>query len=400
MSEDRVIVFDTTCRDGKQAAGRNHGPDDTVAIAHQLRHLGVDVMEAGFAISSEDDFACVSQVASKVPIRTCSLARASAEDIEYAARALQNALLPPRIHVVIATSELHLKYKLKISRDEVLERVYQSVTLARRYVDDVQFSAEDASRSDRAYLAEVVRIAIAAGARTINLPDTVGFWMPEEAADLITYIRCAVPEVDELDVVLSVHCHNDLGCAVANTLSGVAAGARQIEGTINGIGERTGNADLASVIMALNVRHDYYGVSTGIDPSELCHTAELVSRMTHCPIPDTQPVVGKRAFAHASGIHGDGALKLAETYEIIPPASVGWKHERFPLVSQSGRASLRARLRQIGYQVGDNTMPEVYDAFLKVASTVLVVEDDDLRRIMQSCNIAHERDADPLSLLT
>lgn len=375
---DYVTFFDTTCRDGKQAAGNHHGVTATVRIAHQLATLGVDIMEAGFAASSAEDFACIKAVADEVPIRTASLARATESDIQAAARALENAQLPPRLHIVIATSDIHLAHKLQLSREAVLERIGTMVTMARQYVDDVQFSAEDASRSDRAFLANAASVAVAAGASTINLPDTVGYLMPTEYGEMIRDVANALPSVQRGTTTLSVHCHNDLGCAVANTLAGIVGGARQVECTVNGIGERAGNADLASIAMALKIRYDHYQAHTSLQHQELCRTAMLVSQAIGKPTPDTQPVVGKNAFAHASGIHGDGVIKHAGTYEIMRPADVGWEHEPFPLVPQSGRASLRRRLERLGLQCEPPMLEALYRQFLTLASEVKVVDDQHL----------------------
>jgi 2-isopropylmalate synthase len=385
MKKDTVRFLDTTCRDGKQAPGNNHSPADTLRIAQRCADLGIDVFEAGFASSSEDDFLSVSHVAKRVPgITVCSLARALDSDIEMSARALENAISPPRLHTFIATSDIHLKHKLKMSRSEALEKAVMAVLCARRYVDDVQFSAEDATRTDPSYLAEVVREVILAGARTVNLPDTVGYAMPTEIASMVRNIITTVKEVSEYGVTIAVHCHNDLGFATANTLMGIVAGARQVECTVNGIGERAGNTHYAEVVMALSARADYYAVGHAIDTKKIGDTARLVSSVINKPIPDTLPIVGEHVFAHGAGIHQHGAMANEQVYEIMSPADVGWNAERFPLSSQSGRHGLRARLQRLGYEVTDDKLHLYYQQFLVVASAKVLVTDADLHTLVRS----------------
>lgn len=385
MKKDNVCFFDTTCRDGKQAPGNNHGPVDTVRIAQACAEMGIGVFEAGFASSSSVDFDSVSMVAKQVPgIVVCSLARALNSDIEVSARALENAITPPRLHTFIATSDIHLESKLGISRDQALDKAVKAVQFARRYVDDVQFSAEDATRTGLDYLAEVVREVILAGARTVNLPDTVGCAMPSEIASMINHIITAVEEVREYGVTIAVHCHNDLGFATANTLAGIVAGARQVECTVNGIGERAGNTHYAEVVMALSTRADYFGVGHNVDAKKIGNMARLVSEVINKPVPDTLPIVGEHVFAHGAGIHQHGVCANRQVYEIMSPEDVGWEAERFPLSSQSGRHGLQARLERLGYEVNNDLLPCYYQQFIEVASTKVLVTDDDLHALVQS----------------
>jgi 2-isopropylmalate synthase len=385
--QDTVLVFDTTCRDGKQAPGNNHSPEDTVRIAKQAAHLGVSVFEAGFAASSDADFESVSRVAKEVAgITVCSLARAHIVDIQTTARAFDKALRSPRLHTFIATSDIHLEHKLKLSRDQALAKAVQSVELACSYCEDVQFSAEDATRTDFEYLKVVVREVILAGARTINLPDTVGYALPSEIESMVTQVITQVPEVAEYNVVISVHCHNDLGFATANTLAGIQAGARQVECTINGIGERAGNTHYAEVVMALQTRASHFGVEHSINLSEIGNTARLVSSIVKKPIPDTLPIVGEHVFAHGAGIHQHGVLSHSSVYEIMSPGSVGWQAEQFPLSSQSGRHGLQQRLSILGYAVSSNQLDSVYQDFLLIANTKVLVTNADLYSLIKASN--------------
>ncbi len=384
MCKDTVSFFDTTCRDGKQAPGNNHGPSDTVRIARLASQMGISVFEAGFAASSSLDFESVSRTASEVSgIIVCSLARTLEQDIIASARALENAVTSPRLHTFIATSDLHLLYKLRLSRDEALEAAVHAVSQARTYVDDVQFSAEDATRTDPQYLAAVVREVILAGARTINLPDTVGYATPSEIAAMVTNILENVPEVREYKVTLSVHCHNDLGLATANTLAGVKAGARQVECTVNGIGERAGNTHYAEVLMALVTRSDYFGISHNLDTKVIGQMAQLVSTVIGKNIPDTLPIVGEHVFAHGAGIHQHGVLTNPLVYEIMSPELVGWIAERFPLSSQSGRHGLERRLQVLGYTLTASALGDCYKDFLKLAETKVLVSDADLHTLFR-----------------
>ncbi len=382
--ENRVFVFDTTARDGKQAPGNQFGPEETVLLAQQLAKMGVDMMEAGFPISSPSDFAAVQSVATRVPgIRCCALARARQEDIDAAGRALNGALEPPRIHVFIASSDEHIRAKFKKSPEEVIDMTVAAVKLARTYVDDVEFSPEDASRTGFAFLKRIVHAAVEAGANTINIPDTVGYAVGNEFGNMIRRLISEVPSITERNVVISVHCHNDLEHAVANALAGLHAGARQVECTINGIGERAGNAHMASMVMSLHRREDYFGLHTGIRTQELGPTARLLSQILNKPIPDALPIVGKNVFAHGSGIHQDGVAKSRATYEIMQPEDVGWNGEMFPLTSQSGRRGLSERLSALGYTLDTEALSAFYDRFIEFAGTVVSVHDTDVHLLMQ-----------------
>ena len=380
--KDEVQFFDTTGRDGKQAPGNNHSPADTLRIARQVADLGVSVFEAGFAASSSADFESVQLVATQVPeLVCCSFARALQADIDVAAKALATAK-HPRVHTFIATSDLHLQYKLQMSRSEAIDRAVMAVARAKDLVGDVQFSAEDATRSDIDYLKLMVREVILAGVRTINLPDTVGYAQPHEIAELVGRIINEVSEVHEYGVVVSVHCHDDLGLATANSLAGIKAGARQVECTVNGIGERAGNTHYAEVVMALETRADYFGVQHRIDTQKIAQTAKLVSSIVGKPTPDTLAIVGEHVFAHGAGIHQHGMLQHPMMYQIMLPETVGWKAEQFPLSAQSGRHGLQKRLALLGYQVTGNALAVTYQHFIEVAVAKVLVTDDDLHDMM------------------
>ena len=395
IDKDKVIFFDTTSRDGKQSPGCGHTPNDTVVLAHQLAKMRVDVMEAGFSISSPDDFSAVKRVAEEVSgIRCCALARALTKDIEVAARSLENAINLPRIHTFIATSEMHMKTKLRMSRSAVIESAVSAVSKAKSYVEDVQFSAEDACRSDPKFLAEVIHEVIIAGARTINIPDTVGYAVGSEMGDIISYLLREVPSISEKGVVLSVHCHNDLEQAVANSLLGLKSGARQVECTINGIGERAGNTHLASVAMALITRRDYFNLNVDINPSEICPTARLVSSIINKQVSDTLPIVGRNVFKHSSGIHQHGMIKGRKTYEIILPEDVGWSGEVFPLTGHSGKTGIAKRLHYIGYETDKELIGRFYGKFIKVAKRKKFVYNNDLHIIMQEIVARHSATMD------
>ncbi len=351
MSSDHVVFFDTTLRDGEQSPGCSMTTQEKLTMAHSLEDLGVDIIEAGFAMASEGDFAAIATITQAIrKPRIASLARAKTEDIEMAARALQFADRS-RIHVFLASSDLHLEYKLKISRAEALDLCGESVRLARSLCDDVEFSPEDATRSERDFLVEMVRIAVEAGATTINMPDTVGYSTPEEYGQMFREVRERVPAINEKGVVLSSHCHDDLGLAVANSLAAIQAGARQVECTINGIGERAGNAALEEIAAAVYVRGDRYGVSTGIKLDQLYPTSEVLGQLiTFKPSPN-KAVVGANAFAHESGIHQHGMLANPLCYEIMTPALVGVAKTHLVLGKHSGSAALRHRLEQLGFTV-------------------------------------------------
>ena len=379
--DDRVLIFDTTLRDGEQSAGAAMTVEEKVEIARQLERLNVDVIEAGFPISSPGDFEAVQRIAREVrkPI-IAALARANAADVERAAEAIKDAA-HPRIHVFISSSDEHIQHQMNKNREEVVEMAAASVAIARKHVDDVEFSPMDSSRTDRGFLAHMVKAAVDAGATTINIPDTVGYSVPEEFARLITYLREQVPELGE-SVRLSVHCHDDLGMSVANSLAAVAAGARQVEGCINGIGERAGNTALEEVVMALRTRPDYFGVDSGVDATQLFNTSRLVSQVSGFAVQPNKAIVGRNAFRHASGIHQDAVLKKATTFEIINPTDVGVPRSELVLGKLSGRHGLKARLEELGYSPSDAEMGKIYEAFTVIADKKREVMDRDLIALM------------------
>jgi 2-isopropylmalate synthase len=375
---NQVFFFDTTLRDGEQSPGCSMTTQEKLTMAHALEDLGVDIIEAGFAMASEGDFAAIATITQAIrKPRIASLARAKKEDIEMAARALQFAERA-RIHVFLASSDLHLEYKLKISRQEALDQTGESVRLARSLADDVEFSPEDATRSDRNFLVEMVRIAIEAGATTINMPDTVGYSTPEDYGQLFREVRERVPAIDELGIILSSHCHDDLGLAVANSLASIAAGARQVECTINGIGERAGNAALEEIAAALYVRGDRYGVTSGLNLNQLYPTSQVLGQLiTFRPSPN-KAIVGDNAFAHESGIHQHGMLANPLCYEIMTPALVGVAHNHLVLGKHSGRAALRNRLEQLGYSLTRDELQHTYYRFVALADRKKNIYDYDL----------------------
>ncbi len=363
MSTDRVYIFDTTLRDGEQSPGCSMTTPEKLRMARKLVELGVDILEAGFPIASEGDFEAVRRVAAEFPeARVAALARACRLDIERAAKSLDGAKRP-RIHTFIATSDIHLKYKLHKTREQVLEEAAKAVELARSYVDDVEFSAEDATRTDPDYLEQVSLACIDAGATTINLPDTVGYSIPSEHGALIGRMVKAF----QGRAIVSVHCHDDLGLAVANSLAAVQAGARQVECTINGIGERAGNCSLEEIVMAMKVRHDVLPYETGINTRELYPASQLLSELiTFGPQPN-KAIVGENAFAHEAGIHQDGYLKERTTYEIMTPDEVGVPASRLVLGKHSGRHALNERCRDLGYRLSKEELNLVYQRFIAVA---------------------------------
>jgi len=373
-----VVIFDTTLRDGEQSPGCSMTTQEKLSMAHALEELGVDIIEAGFAMASEGDFAAIATITQAIRTpRITSLARAKREDIEMAARALEHADRA-RIHVFLASSDLHLEYKLKMSREQALTQAGESVRQARALVDDVEFSPEDATRSDRDFLVEMVRVAIEAGATTINMPDTVGYSTPEEYAAMFREVRQRVPAVDVQGIILSSHCHDDLGLAVANSLAAVQAGARQVECTINGIGERAGNAALEEVAAALYVRADYYGASTGLKINKLYPTSQTLAQLiTFGPSPN-KAIVGANAFAHESGIHQHGMLANPLCYEIMTPQSVGAASTNLVLGKHSGRAALRHRIEQLGYTLDREELQHTYYRFVALADRKKNIYDQDL----------------------
>jgi 2-isopropylmalate synthase len=378
MTSEHVVFFDTTLRDGEQSPGCSMTTQEKLTMAHALEDLGVDVIEAGFAMASEGDFAAIATITQAVrkPCIT-SLARTKTEDIEMAARALQFADRA-RIHVFLASSDLHLEYKLKITRQEALDLTGESVRLARSLADDVEFSPEDATRSDRNFLVEMVRVAVEAGATTINMPDTVGYSTPEEYGQMFREVRERVPAIDEQGIVLSTHCHDDLGMAVANSLAAVRAGARQVECTINGIGERAGNAALEEIAAALFVRRDHYGVTNSIKMESLYPASQVLGQViTFKPSPN-KAVVGANAFAHESGIHQHGMLANSLCYEIMTPSLVGAPATHLVLGKHSGRAALRHRLEQLGFTLTREELQQTYYRFVALADRKKNIYDQDL----------------------
>ena len=390
MSE-KVAVFDTTLRDGEQAAGTRLGSREKLTVARQLARLNVDVIEAGYPASSPEDFAAVQLISREVEgPAVCALSRAVASDIEACGRALAHAKRP-RIHTGIGVSDIHIMGKFRDEKygttmEEKKARIVQmaadAVKLARQYADDVEFYAEDAGRSDPEYLYQMLEAAIAAGATVVNIPDTTGYAMPEQYGCLIAGIRARVPNIDR--AAISVHCHNDLGLAVANELAGVRNGARQVECTINGIGERAGNAALEEVVMALRTRGDYFGLDTGVDAREFRRTSRLVSDMLGILVPPNKAVVGSNAFAHSSGIHVDGVLKSRDTYEIMRPEDVGCEESRVVLTARTGRHGLRDRLEKLGYALSQEELDLTYQRFLTVADKKQEVFDEDLVAILHN----------------
>ena len=381
-SPNHVFFFDTTLRDGEQSPGCSMTTQEKLTMAHALEDLGVDIIEAGFAMASEGDFAAIATITQAVrKPKIASLARAKTEDIEIAARALQFAQRP-RIHVFLASSDLHLEYKLKMSRQQALDQAAESVKLARTFVDDVEFSPEDATRSDRDFLIDIVRTAIEAGATTINMPDTVGYTTPEEYGQMFREVRERIPAVDAEGIILSSHCHDDLGLAAANSLAAIQAGARQVECTINGIGERAGNAALEEIAAALHVRSERYGVDTSIKLDQLYPASQVLGQIiTFRPSPN-KAIVGANAFAHESGIHQHAMLANPLCYEIMTPSLVGVSRTNLVLGKHSGRAALRHRLEQLGYTLSREELQQTYYRFVALADRKKNIYDQDLIGIL------------------
>src|ERR1700704_3766648 len=377
----RITVFDTTLRDGEQSPGCSMNHQEKLRLAHQLDRLGVDIIEAGFPIASDGDFAAVQATAAAIrrPI-IAGLARACTPDIERAWQALKGAA-QPRIHVFLATSDIHLQYKLKISRQQCLEQARDSVRLAKSLCADVEFSPEDATRTDHEFLYQVLDSVVEAGATTLNIPDTVGYSMPAEFGELIQSIRRRVRGVE--NVTISAHCHNDLGLAVANSLAAIAAGARQVECTINGIGERAGNASLEEIVMAARVRPDRYAYKTGVVSEQLFPASQLLSEITGVPVQPNKAIIGRNAFAHEAGIHQDGMLKNALTYEIMTPQSVGVPDSKLVLGKHSGRHALAMRCQQLGYEFDRRALDDIYRRFVRLADKIKHVEDHHLLELIR-----------------
>ena len=375
-SKDRVYIFDTTLRDGEQSPGASMTLEEKLQIAELLDYMGVDVIEAGFPVASNGDFEAVSEVAKVVKnAQVCGLSRASEKDIDRAAEAVKFAA-HPRIHTFISTSPVHMKHKLQMEPEQVLEAISFSVNRARQHTDNVEWSPEDATRTDRDFLCFSVEAAIKAGATTINIPDTVGYTMPQEYFEIISMLRNNVSNIDK--VILSTHCHNDLGLAVANSLAGVQAGARQIECTINGLGERAGNAALEEIVMALNVRGDLMPEWTQIKTTELARASKLVSSVTAFPVQYNKAIVGQNAFAHESGIHQDGMLKNNQTYEIMTPESVGISKSALVMGKHSGRHAFKDKIKSLGYEISDNQMQVAFGRFKDLADKKKHIFDEDI----------------------
>jgi 2-isopropylmalate synthase len=380
LPENKVYIFDTTLRDGEQCPGASLRNDEKLQIARKLAALNVDIIEAGFPFSSPGDFESVKQIATEIKGPTiCGLSRATPQDIDATWDAVKCAE-KPRIHTFIGTSDIHIQAKFKKTREEILNIARDMVSYAASKCPDVEFSAEDAGRTDPFFLYRVIEAVIDAGARTVNIPDTVGYTIPDEFGRLIKGIMTNVPNVDK--AIISVHCHNDLGMATANSITGVQNGARQVECTINGIGERAGNAAMEEVVMALRVRPEYFeGVYTDIDPSHFAEISRMVSELTSMPVQYNKAIVGRNAFAHESGIHQDGFLKGRATYEIMEPAWIGLSESLLPLGPRSGRAALKSRMEKLGFTVTDEQLPALFDAFKHLADEQKRVEDDDLKRL-------------------
>ncbi len=385
MKNDRILIFDTTLRDGEQCPGASMNLREKLEIARQLARLKVDVIEAGFPVTSEGDFSSVHTIAREVkgPI-IAGLARCVTKDIDAAGAAVKPAGKRGRIHVFLATSKIHREFKLGKAQDEIVRLAIEGVRHAKSYVEDVEFSPEDGSRTEPEFLIEVCRAAIANGATTINVPDTVGWALPQQYGALIQRLYDEVPEFQKGKAVISVHCHNDLGLAVANSLAAVGAGARQVECTMNGIGERAGNAALEEIVMALKTRRDFYGgVQCGINTREIVKTSRLVSRLSGMVVQRSKAVVGENAFAHSSGVHQDGILKKRETYEIMDPQELGWGKTELPLTKHSGRAAVAARLKHLGFKMTDTEVAAIFARFKEIGDKKKFVYDDDLTALVE-----------------
>jgi 2-isopropylmalate synthase len=382
MPDDRLIIFDTTLRDGEQSPGASMNLSEKLEIAHALKELGVDVIEAGFPIASPGDFEAVETIARQVagPV-ICGLARCNKDDIDRAWAALRDSSRP-RIHVFLATSAIHREFKLHMAKEEIIRRAVEGVERARSYCEDIEFSPEDAARTELDFLAEVVERAIEAGATTVNIPDTVGYAVPRQYAAAIRHLKEHVRGID--NVVISVHCHNDLGLAVANSLAALGEGARQIECTINGLGERAGNCALEEVVMAVRTRADYFGLCSTINTRRLYPTSRLVSHVTGINVQRNKAIVGQNAFAHEAGIHQDGMLKERRTYEIMNPEDVGLARTELVLGKHSGRHALRQRVRELGYHLDESQLQKVFEGFKTLADRKKVIYDADIEALAEA----------------
>jgi 2-isopropylmalate synthase len=378
MSQNKIFIFDTTLRDGEQVPGCKLNATEKIELALALENLGVDIIEAGFPVSSPGDFESVRNISQVVKDATiCGLSRAIKKDIEVAAEALKDAKRP-RIHTGIGVSDMHIKTKFNSNRDEILARAVDAVKYARSFVDDVEFYGEDAGRADLEFLARVVEAVIKAGATVVNIPDTTGYCLPHQYGEKMAYLINNVPNIDK--AILSCHCHNDLGLATANSIAGVMNGARQIECTINGLGERAGNTSLEEVVMIIK-QHESLGLYTDIKADQLNPMSRLVSETMRMPVQPNKAIVGSNAFAHSSGIHQDGFLKNAENYEIIRPEEVGADSSKIVLTARSGRSALAHRFQKLGYNFNRNDIDELYQAFLQVADVKKEVSDEDLKTL-------------------
>jgi len=377
---DRVIIFDTTLRDGEQAAGGTLNIQEKLEIARQLERLGVDVIEAGTPVNSRSEFEAVSLVAKEIrtPI-ICALARAMPEDVDRAGESIRGAA-HPRIHVFLSSSDVHLVYQLKKSRQEILEMGREMVVRAKQYVDDVEFSPMDASRTEPEYIYQILEAVIDAGATTVNIPDTVGYATPDEFGNLIEGIIRNVPNIGQ--AIVSVHCHNDLGLAVANSLESLRRGVRQVECTINGIGERAGNASLEEIVMAIKTRQDFFGLTTNIDTTQIYRSSRLVSELTGFPVQPNKAIVGVNAFSHESGIHQDGVIKMPITYEIMDPRTIGIPASSLVLGKLSGRHAFRERLAELGYSLSEEDFDRAFTAFKELAEKKKEVTDKDIESLV------------------
>ena len=385
MKTERIILFDTTLRDGEQCPGASMNLREKLEVARQLARLKVDVIEAGFPVISEGDFGAVQAIAREIkgPIIT-GLARCLPKDIDAAAAALKPAGAKARIHVFLATSKIHREFKLGKARGEIIRLAVEGVKRARGHVANVEFSPEDGSRTEPDFLVEVCKAVVAAGATTVNIPDTVGWAVPDQFGALIKHLHDSVPEFNTGRAIISVHCHNDLGLAVANSLAAVRNGARQVEGTINGIGERAGNASLEEVVMALRTRADFFtGFECRLNPREIVKSSRLVARMSGLLVQRNKAIVGENAFAHSAGIHQDGILKKRETYEIMDPMEVGWGKTELPLTKHSGRAAVAARLKHLGFKMTDGDVEAIFARFKEIGDRKKFVYDDDLTALVE-----------------
>lgn len=381
MSDGKIHIFDTTLRDGEQVPGCKLNTEEKVKLAVELEHLGVDIIEAGFPVSSPGDFESVNQIAKTLKRTTvCGLTRAVENDIRVAAEALKPAVLP-RIHTGIGSSDNHIKYKFNTTRENIIERAVAATKLARNFVPDVEFYAEDAGRADLSFLAQLIEAVIAAGATVVNIPDTTGFCLPHQYAEKISYLVNHVKNIDK--AIISCHCHNDLGLATANSIAGAIAGARQIECTINGIGERAGNTSLEEVVMTIK-KHPELNLYTGVNPKELTRMSKLVSDTMRMMVQPNKAIVGDNAFSHSSGIHQDGFLKEATTYEIIAPEEVGADTSKIVLTARSGRSALAFRFKKLGYDFTRDEVDALYQQFLQVADAKKEVADEDLKVLAEA----------------